>query len=403
VHSYGFDFLDFEKNSYRADLQYDSGQIIQKGFGSVAVASNYELTVEFQTASYDKVDFSKHPELVLVWNEQKVGPPKMTSALHVLNVDAPAPPPPPAKEPLPPGPPVNIPPGLTIGLRHTDYLGSDLVGPADLGFLKVGPATRWCCYDKGEGSGQGFDWWTVQDNPKADPSTWKLPSGVVLGLRHTYQGDSGATVIGQNATEDGDFADFAKMWGSDCCGNDYPFGFSWYVSKGSNFNWPTDQAWADHLPRGTVVGLKQKFRNPNYSFTWGTTNYNATDKNGPTPPGYVRICTTDNGAGSDSLCWFEKTWGVAVVLEQSSSAHVLGSGLESNTDRGGANYIYFGLDGDDPRVCQAYCYGDGMCSAWTFVHPNALANNQALCFLKNPAPPPASNQKCCVSGVSTGR
>lgn len=403
VHYYGFDFMDFE-NRYRADLEYDSGEIIQKGFGSVGVQSNYELSVEFQAANYDNVDFSRHPQLILMWNEEPVGPPKMKSTLALLNVDLPepAPPPPAPSYPSPPGPGVNIPPGLTVGLRHTDYLKSNFVGPADLGFLNVGPASHWCCYDKGESSGQGFDWWTVPDKPGADPSNWKLPPGVVVGLRHTNQGDAGVTAFGHNATQEGNFADFSKMWGSDCCGNDYPFGFSWYVSNGSNFNWAADQAWADHLPQGTVVGLKQKFRNSDYSFTWGTANYNATDKNGPTPPGYVRICTTDDGAGSDSLCWFEKTWGVAVVLQQNSSAGVLGAGLELNTDRGGANYSYFGLEGDDPRVCQAYCYGDLACRAWTFVHPN-VRGPKAECWLKGAVPAPTLNNSSCVSGVTVGQ
>jgi hypothetical protein len=275
------------------------------------------------------------------------------------------------------------------------------VATADLGFLNIDPIRYWGRYDKGFSEGQGFSWWTTPDKTTEEPTKWKLPAGVVLALRHSSQGEQGATAFGHNPVrEDQIEGSFQKMWGSDCCGVDYPFGFHWYVSTGAGFNWDTDRLWAESLPMGTVLGLKQRFRNETYTFTWGNTVFDCMNANGPVPPGYKRIITVDNGAGDDSICWFEKVTGIALGLEPGSTAGVLGVGLEWNVDRAGSNYTRFSLEIDDPRICQAYCYSDPRCNAWTHVH-RGIQGTQAMCWLKGTVPASTTNKECCVSGVAT--
>jgi hypothetical protein len=422
VHYYGFDFLDFE-NRYRADLQYDSGQIIQKGFGSVAVQSNYELTVEFQAATYGSIDFSKHPQLVLEWNEQQIGPPKMKSELAVVNVDPPEPPPVATVQgflipratptvPPPPGPAVNAPPGLVVGLRHNVYQKAEDVfkQSTELGFVGMGPLLRYEGGDLGMSSGEGFSWWMVPDNPGASWTQWKLPAGVVLGLKHseTQQGVN-ITLFGHDATIASTlaFPGYTRVDGGDEGGGTGE-GYYWWESTGQvstggeQFNWKTDRAWADRLPRGTIIGLKHSMHNRNKLLHWDGQDYDPASDDIP-PPEYEKKYAHDYHAYDPmGFYWYEKVTGMAVVLRSDTRAGELGSGLELNVDREQSDRMTFYLEGDEPRVCQAYCYGYPWCRAWTFYHPN-IAGPKARCWLKDTVPAPTLNKPCCVAGVTVGQ
>jgi len=73
--------------------------------------------------------------------------------------------------------------------------------------------------------------------------------------------------------------------------------------------------------------------------------------------------------------------------------------FEPNVDRFGSDYFNFQLPGPQPLLCQQACVGDGNCRAWTYVHPGIQGAN-AMCWLKNPAPPPVASD-CCISGAKT--
>jgi hypothetical protein len=82
---YGYDFLEFSKNqTFTADLQYGSGQIVKPNFGFVNIPHNYELTLNIQAENYATVDRNQGPAVVLKWGGQKVGTESGQSALPVL-------------------------------------------------------------------------------------------------------------------------------------------------------------------------------------------------------------------------------------------------------------------------------------------------------------------------------
>jgi hypothetical protein len=70
---YGYDFLTFSsQKSFEADLRYASGNLITANFGHVAIPHNYELTVEFASADWSKVNQALGPQLVLTWGTASV-------------------------------------------------------------------------------------------------------------------------------------------------------------------------------------------------------------------------------------------------------------------------------------------------------------------------------------------
>jgi hypothetical protein len=73
--------------------------------------------------------------------------------------------------------------------------------------------------------------------------------------------------------------------------------------------------------------------------------------------------------------------------------------LEPGTDRLGAVFKAFALDQADPQLCRQACDADATCQAYTYAKPG-VKGAQAMCFLKNSAPPATPND-CCTSGART--
>jgi hypothetical protein len=71
--------------------------------------------------------------------------------------------------------------------------------------------------------------------------------------------------------------------------------------------------------------------------------------------------------------------------------------FEVNTNRNGSDIARFEMPVANPDQCFERCRGDNRCAAWTFVRPS-VQGALAVCYLKNPAPPPTPNN-CCVSGA----
>jgi hypothetical protein len=71
--------------------------------------------------------------------------------------------------------------------------------------------------------------------------------------------------------------------------------------------------------------------------------------------------------------------------------------IEENTDRGGSDYRDFDMRTSDFLFCQAACYADRTCVAWTFVR-EGIQGPAPRCWLKNRMPEPRADA-CCVSGI----
>lgn len=71
--------------------------------------------------------------------------------------------------------------------------------------------------------------------------------------------------------------------------------------------------------------------------------------------------------------------------------------LEPNSDRLGADYKSFALDAPDAQACRQACNDDATCKAYTYAKPG-VKGAQAMCYLKQAAPPAVAND-CCTSGT----
>jgi hypothetical protein len=64
-------------------------------------------------------------------------------------------------------------------------------------------------------------------------------------------------------------------------------------------------------------------------------------------------------------------------------------GMEANVDRGGSDYRSYFISTPEPQICQAACYSESQCRAWTYVPPG-VQGAQARCWLKNAIPAPTT-------------
>lgn len=78
IHYSGFDFYEFHQDgSFTVDLEYaSSGQMVLQNVGFVAVRTNYQLSIDIQSLaqklSHNNIDYSRGPQLILKWNNQKI-------------------------------------------------------------------------------------------------------------------------------------------------------------------------------------------------------------------------------------------------------------------------------------------------------------------------------------------
>ncbi len=74
---------------------------------------------------------------------------------------------------------------------------------------------------------------------------------------------------------------------------------------------------------------------------------------------------------------------------------------ESGVDRPGGDYLHFdNIFGNEvtPQFCQAICFQQSKCKAWTFVNPNKIQGRpKGVCWLKETVPPRVKNADC-ISG-----
>lgn len=72
--------------------------------------------------------------------------------------------------------------------------------------------------------------------------------------------------------------------------------------------------------------------------------------------------------------------------------------LEVGMDKLGGDYKNF-VTGRDPEACRQACTAEGKCKSYTYVNAG-VKGAQAMCFLKDIAPPATANASC-TSGEKT--
>ena len=209
-----------------------------------------------------------------------------------------------------------LPPGLVVGLWH-DLNVRDPVNPGDPAILPKSRAALYLkrCFggDIKAPFGRGYRWWMVHDYSIGRPNDWtgKLPSGLVLALRHSQNQSTNSeiTLFGQDATKQYSyqvFGIFQRAHGGDL-GAPRDVGFYWYETTDLSFNdWQNAE---DRLPQGTVFGLKHSSNQPSKTFRWRNDFYDPVSED-PPPPGFVRRHGGDLGGPSGvGFYWFEKVTG----------------------------------------------------------------------------------------------
>jgi hypothetical protein len=108
---------------------------------------------------------------------------------------------------------------------------------------------------------------------------------------------------------------------------------------------------------------------------------------------YVRPGTIQGPKGN---CWLKS----AIAPAAANACCVSGTLAEPDTNRSGGDYRHFDRVAESavtPRQCQAACFHDTECRAWTYVKPNSGQGPNGNCWLKKTVPPPSKNA-CCISG-----
>jgi hypothetical protein len=92
----------------------------------------------------------------------------------------------------------------------------------------------------------------------------------------------------------------------------------------------------------------------------------------------------------------------AIVLSLVAFAFTPNGGFaqtfEPGVDRPGGDFTNFDIPGRGPHACEAACFENGDCRAWTYVRAG-YQGPVARCWLKSYVPG-AQGNPCCVSGVA---
>jgi hypothetical protein len=223
-------------------------------------------------------------------------------------------------------------PGLVMGLLHNvNQTNSTTVMYSAL----ASDATHRDGGDLGAANHRGYEWWSLPDQPSANPASFVLPPGVVVGLRHSAnQSGQAITAFGHNATTAGDFTGFKRQNGGDR-GASSGVGYYWYESTGANFtNWGSIDSL---LPKYTVVGLKHSMNQSSKVFVWNGVTYDPV-KTSPVPPGFRRMSGGDLGApGGQGYFWYEKVTGDEIVTAPTLSRSFGRSIFMTGSDPGSAD------------------------------------------------------------------
>jgi hypothetical protein len=221
-------------------------------------------------------------------------------------------------------------PGLVMGLLHNSNQAS--AGTVMYSAL-ASEADHRDGGDLGAPNHRGYEWWSLPDQPGANPASFVLPPGVVVALKHSAnQNGQAITAFGRDATTGADFPGFRRQSGGDR-GASAGTGYYWYESTGVGFtNWASIDSL---LPKYTVVGLKHSMNQASKVFVWNGVTYNPVNPS-PVPPGFRRMVGGDLGApAGQGYFWYEKTTGEEIVtqptLTRSLSRTIFMTGSDSGS------------------------------------------------------------------------
>jgi hypothetical protein len=210
--------------------------------------------------------------------------------------------------------PISLIPGLVLGLRHNLNQERESANKYIVFFSASAnaPVKRMDGGDLGAPLHRGYEWWMVQDDSHSD--SWKLPQGVVLGLKHSQnQKNAGITVFGHDPHSGPNFfSGFKKQNGGDL-GAPSGVGYYWYESTGEGFN---DWTIVDKLPNWTVIGLKHSINQRDKKISWQGKIYDPANPKIAPPSGFMRIAGGDLGAPrGEGYCWYEKVTGPELIVK----------------------------------------------------------------------------------------
>jgi len=225
-------------------------------------------------------------------------------------------------------------PGAVLGLRHN--LNQEVENGNYLVFFSApasAPVQRMDGGDLGAPLHRGYEWWMVQDSPESNPASHKLPPGIVLGLKHSFnQASAGITVFGYDPVSGPNSLpgySFKKDVGGDL-GASSGQGYYWYESTGEGFS---DWSLADRLPMWTVLGLKHSRNQKDKKVTWKGKVYDPANPNVAPPQGFERRSGGDrNGSSGEGYYWYEKVTGPEVVVKPTLQVKLARSLFLEQTD-----------------------------------------------------------------------
>lgn len=225
-------------------------------------------------------------------------------------------------------------PGAVLGLRHN--LNQEVESGNYIVFFSApanAPVRRMDGGDLKAPLHRGYEWWIVQDSPESNPASYKLPPGIVLGLKHSVnQARAGITVFGYDPVSGPNFLSgysFKKERGGDL-GASSGQGYYWYESTGEAFS---DWNLADRLPRWTVLGLKHSRNQKDKKVTWKGNIYDPANPNVFPPQGFERRSGGDrNGGSGEGYYWYEKVTGPEIVVKPNLRVKLTRSLFMEQTD-----------------------------------------------------------------------
>ncbi len=227
-------------------------------------------------------------------------------------------------------------PALVLGLRHN--MNQELIYPSNhMVFFSApagSPVIRMYGGDFGAPNHRGYEWWTINDHPSADPNSYILPPGILFALKHNKnQGNQrNIALFGRDPiTGPEKFSKFKKYFGGDLGGGTHAGdGYYWYESTGEGFsNWGI----IDRLPKWTVVGLKHSRNQRDKVFVWSGKKYDPMNPSILPPPKFQRVFGGDRGASAgEGYYWYEKVTGPEVISIPNLTVRLNRSLLVSSSD-----------------------------------------------------------------------
>ena len=301
----------------------------------------------------------------------------------------------------------DLPPGLVIGLKHSQNQGGKTVAwSATLDPAAEIGVQRFCLEretggDRGGSEGVGYYWYEAMGSRF---TAWNAPRppGLVFALKHTLN-QPDKVFVWEGRSYDPARPDAAPPGFERYCGGDLGapsgHGYCWFETTGEGWT-------ADVTPpsASTPVTLEPGVNRPGQDYRSFPTS--------SSPEDCRQACADDSKCqaftwvrpgiqGPQAVCWLksgasprarDETCVSGVRVEAPRAVGVVT--LEQGVNRPGEDYRSFVTS---VGACQSACAADQECKAFTWVRPGSQGPG-GVCWLKNRVPGPIQDG-ACVSGV----